>query len=233
MSRIRNVLTEAISYDRQREMDLDLNTFVPLYAHIVVGCGGIGYWSAIFLAMMGANHLVLVDGDRVEASNLNRIPAPVRHKGELKVHTLKAQLRLLRPGVRITCLPANITEETLEVLNSIRGHTSGVIWDCTDDARIQQKISRFCSTTGLQYVKLGYEGWKIGMYRNMQTMWVPDDYQPGYVTSRANVLSSAIVAALGVMYGGRANPDDVELDLKTLVDRVVPVPQPSTEGGQR
>jgi bacteriocin biosynthesis cyclodehydratase domain-containing protein len=39
---------------------------------VVLGCGGLGTWTAWSLACLGIGSLVLVDDDRVDASNLNR-----------------------------------------------------------------------------------------------------------------------------------------------------------------
>jgi len=211
-----NLLTNLVDYSRQEAMDGELEHIVQNKEHCVIGCGGIGYWVAIYLAMLGTKHLMLVDGDRVESTNLNRIPAPPRLTGKFKVNALKAQIRLLRPGLRITNIPANITEDTLSLMGSMPLNR-GVIWDCTDDARVQLKIFNWCRLNTKQYVKLGYEGWQIGMYRNM-SMWIPDDYRPGYTTSKANVLSSSVIASLGIMYYCRGNMDDINVDLMKLVE---------------
>jgi molybdopterin-synthase adenylyltransferase len=39
---------------------------------VVIGCGGLGTWALAALACVGVGHIVLVDDDRVELSNLNR-----------------------------------------------------------------------------------------------------------------------------------------------------------------
>lgn len=39
---------------------------------VILGCGGLGSWTACGLACAGVGHLVLVDDDTVELSNLNR-----------------------------------------------------------------------------------------------------------------------------------------------------------------
>jgi tRNA A37 threonylcarbamoyladenosine dehydratase len=197
-------------------MDSDLDHMITNNTHCIIGCGGIGYWAGLLLAMMGAKHIVLIDGDRIEASNLNRLPAPVRYAGKHKANALKAQIRMLRPSIRITIIPAHLTDDTFPVLEDVMNYATSVVWDCTDDARIQQKIFTWCHGHALRYCKLGYEGWKIGMYRSMN-MWIPDSYRPGYTTTKANALSSIVCAAMGIMYFCRGNREDVEIDLKQLV----------------
>ena len=214
-----NMIETLVDYSRQAEMNEDLHHVAQTNTHFIIGCGGIGYWKGLLLAMMGAPHIVLIDGDRIEATNLNRVPASPKYTGKFKVNALKAQIRVLRPGTRVTCIPAHITEDTFMLMGEIGAHmgSQSVIWDCTDDARIQQKIYNWCTQNRRKYCKVGYEGFKVGMYRQM-SMWIPDDYRPGYTTTKANALTSIIAAAMGIMYVGRGRMSDVEVDLKTLVE---------------
>jgi hypothetical protein len=207
-----NIIEQMVDYSRQTTMNNELNN-IQGYPHVIVGCGGIGYWLALQLAMMGAQNLTLIDGDKVEPSNLNRLPIPLRMSGEWKVKALKAQIRMLRPQVRVVCMPVHITEDTMSVLEAPNGY----VWDCTDDARIQQLLSRWCARHFLNYTKAGYEGWEIGLYPRMTDTWMQDDYTPGYTTSRANVVSSMMAAGLAIMYAGRRINHDVRIDLKRLV----------------
>lgn len=210
-----NILDNLVDYSRQAALDDEAQNGIRT-KHIIIGVGGIGYWLAIQLAMMGAVQVILVDGDRIETSNLNRLPAPPRFTGKYKVNACKAQLRLLRPGLSVVCIPAHISEDTFALLGDITRANSGVIWDCTDDARIQIKISAFAQDNGMNYVKAGYDGWKVGAYRSMANTWLQDDYQPGYTTAKANAVSSAAAAALAIMYYMTDNRQDMELDLRQL-----------------
>lgn len=68
----------------------------------VVGCGGIGSLLAILLAGAGIGRLRLIDGDRIEASNLNRqlffLACDV---GELKVEVLAREILARYEDVRV------------------------------------------------------------------------------------------------------------------------------------
>ena len=59
------------------------------------GAGGLGSNCAMMLARSGLTQFVLVDGDVVDASNLNRQHYFPRHVGQSKVLALSAQLREL------------------------------------------------------------------------------------------------------------------------------------------
>lgn len=215
-----NIIEQLVDYSRQSEMQSDLNGILDR-RQVIVGVGGIGYWLGIQLAMLGTQNIVLVDADKVEPSNLNRIPVPLRLHGEYKVKALKAQIRMLRPTCHVTCLPVNITEDTLEMIRVSSAH----IWDCTDDARIQRIISRYAQTQGFEYTKAGYEGWDIGLYNKMEDTWLQDDYAPGYTTSKANVISSMMAAGLAILYAGQHRDTETRINLHTLVHEGSHIPE--------
>jgi len=61
----------------------------------LAGAGGLGSNCAMMLARSGIGHLILVDADVVDASNLNRQHYFPRHLGRSKVSALGEQLREL------------------------------------------------------------------------------------------------------------------------------------------
>ena len=62
----------------------------------VVGLGGTGFWTAIFLAMSGVEELILIDQDVLETSNLNRLPLKNEHIGKKKVIIAKDFIENIR-----------------------------------------------------------------------------------------------------------------------------------------
>ncbi|MBE3573891.1 MAG: tRNA threonylcarbamoyladenosine dehydratase [Firmicutes bacterium] len=68
----------------------------------VVGLGGVGSYAAEALARCGIGHLVLVDGDVVVASNLNRqLVALHSTLGQPKVQVMAARVKDIHPGARV------------------------------------------------------------------------------------------------------------------------------------
>ncbi|WP_418764271.1 sulfur carrier protein ThiS adenylyltransferase ThiF [Mailhella sp.] len=67
----------------------------------IAGAGGLGSNAAMMLARSGVGCLILIDGDRVEASNLNRQHYFPEHLGMAKVDALAMQLRALNPDIRV------------------------------------------------------------------------------------------------------------------------------------
>lgn len=69
---------------------------------ILFGVGGVGSYAAESLIRTGLTHLTIVDGDVVQASNLNRqLPATRTTMGMPKVEALKARLLEINPDAEI------------------------------------------------------------------------------------------------------------------------------------
>ena len=69
-----------------------VNTFARLRV-AVFGVGGVGGWCAESLVRSGVGHLMIVDSDRVCASNVNRqVMATSRTVGQMKVEALRERL---------------------------------------------------------------------------------------------------------------------------------------------
>ena len=83
---------------------------------ILFGVGGVGSYAAEALIRTGLRHLTLVDGDTVQASNLNRqLPATRATMGMPKVEALKARLLEINPDADIITVPEMINGEWLAV----------------------------------------------------------------------------------------------------------------------
>ena len=224
---------DLVDYSRQADLTESaeaLNHIVNDNTHIVIGCGGVGFWLALSLAMMGTESFVLVDGQTIDNSNLNRLPVPQTWVGQNKAIALRKMIRFLRPATRIVVLNAHITEETLNVipklLTASRHHVNIYnVWDTTDNAIIQCKIYDFVlemrktpNHRGVKYRKIGYEAWNVGNYAKWDIWTDEDEYQAGYRTSSANAITSMLSAGLGIFAMGVGREDDFNLNLRTLLE---------------
>lgn len=69
---------------------------------ILFGVGGVGSWCAEALIRTGIRHLTLVDGDRIDCSNINRqLPATPATIGLPKAEVLAQRLQTLAPTAEI------------------------------------------------------------------------------------------------------------------------------------
>ena len=79
---------------------------------ILFGIGGVGSWCAECLIRTGLTHLTIVDGDTVQASNLNRqLPATQATLGMPKVEALKARLLEINPDAVIEAICTMYNEQ--------------------------------------------------------------------------------------------------------------------------
>ncbi len=69
---------------------------------LIVGAGGLGSPSALYLAAAGVGTLGLIDNDRIDVSNLQRQVLYDTHVvGDSKVEAARARLQALNPGINI------------------------------------------------------------------------------------------------------------------------------------
>ena len=89
---------------------------------ILFGIGGVGSWCAECLIRTGLTHLTIVDGDTVQASNLNRqLPATQATMGMTKVEALKARLLAINPEAEIEARYEMVNSEWLAT-NGLEGY---------------------------------------------------------------------------------------------------------------
>jgi len=75
----------------------------------LVGLGGLGSHHAQLLAYLGVTRFTLIDDDRLDDTNLNRVVgAGPRDVGRFKTAVAKAHIRKILPDARIEALPVNL-----------------------------------------------------------------------------------------------------------------------------
>ena len=108
---------------------------------LIIGLGGLGSSSSVYLAAAGVGHLVLVDFDEVDISNLQRqIVHATRDIGRLKVDSAAEHLLELNPEIQVTKIDHKIENEELE--EQIKSST--VVLDCSDNFQTRFAINDAC-----------------------------------------------------------------------------------------
>lgn len=112
---------------------------------ILFGVGGVGSWAAECLIRTGLTHLTIVDGDMVQASNINRqLPATRATIGRPKVEALRERLLEIHPEAEITALPVMINGEWLKT-NGLEGYD--YIIDAIDDVQAKTDLIIYATRT--------------------------------------------------------------------------------------
>ena len=124
----------------------------------VVGLGGLGTVSSLYLALAGVGHLRLIDQDTVELDNLHRqvlySPEDLRYP---KVEASAKRLETSNPLVKVETVPENVNEGNVERLLS----GMDCVVDGLDNMRTRYLVNRACVKLGVPYVfgaAIGIEG---------------------------------------------------------------------------
>jgi bacteriocin biosynthesis cyclodehydratase domain-containing protein len=122
----------------------------------VLGVGGLGGWSALALACIGVGEMWLIDGDRVEISNLNRqVLYSEADIGLLKVECAASRLRAFNSGVRITT-EARRLESERDIAEFVAG--SDFVIDAADwpTHDIERWCNRACFEAEIPYLTMSH-----------------------------------------------------------------------------
>jgi molybdopterin-synthase adenylyltransferase len=157
---------ERVRYDRQLRYFGDLasrDTPVSEYQRrlrearvVVLGVGGLGTWASYALACCGVGELVLVDGDRVEESNLNRqILYGERDLGRLKAEAAAESLAAFDSACRLTAVPRRLQseDEVHEVVEDASFVVNAADWPALD---IERWVNSACFTARVPSITMSH-----------------------------------------------------------------------------
>lgn len=135
---------------------------------LIAGCG-LGSVIAESLVRIGFQNFVLVDGDQVETSNLNRQFFLRRNIGDNKAVALAALLRDINPEIEVESHDVFITEENIEDV----AYGTDVVINTIDFDKTSFKLSDFiCQRGGISLIPLniGFVGFLIVFSGNSISM---------------------------------------------------------------
>src|SRR6476469_9890528 len=112
---------------------------------LLVGAGGLGSPVALYLAAAGVGTLGLIDGDEVDASNLQRqVLYGTRDLGRPKVDAAAERLRETNPNVRVVGIPERLT--AANAMEIVRAYD--VVVDGTDNFPTRYLVNDACVLAG-------------------------------------------------------------------------------------
>ncbi|HEX5608726.1 MAG TPA: TOMM precursor leader peptide-binding protein [Solirubrobacterales bacterium] len=122
----------------------------------VLGVGGLGSWAAWALACCGVGEMRLVDGDKVEVSNLNRqILYTEADLGRQKAEVAAERLRAFNSGMRVTATKRRLGSE-VEIADFIAGADvviSAADWPAHE---IERWCNSACFEAGIPYISMSH-----------------------------------------------------------------------------
>jgi molybdopterin/thiamine biosynthesis adenylyltransferase len=110
---------------------------------LVIGAGGLGSPAALYLASAGIGVLTLVDGDRVDLTNLQRqVLHTTGRIGMPKPASGQVALTALNPDVRIETVEQRVEGAALDTLVA----RASIVLDCSDNFATRHAVNRACVT---------------------------------------------------------------------------------------
>lgn len=207
----RKLMPEVATNDRLVRQE-SLNLTLPK-AVAVVGCGGVGSWLALTLALAGVKCLWLFDHDVVSSSNLNRLPVLVTDEGKPKTEAIKFIITQLRPDCEIYCMGRWTTDladgiklaescdwiaVTTDTLASRREIYDWVIASNSNAPRVEGKY-KYRSN----YIEAAAEG-EFGSATGIPAEWATElEVSPGYASVPVWIgpcMTSAYIAAAHILH---------------------------------
>jgi hypothetical protein len=122
---------------------------------IVVGCSGTGSIVIEQLARLGVGRLILIDPERVEHKNLNRIPNATwsdAEEGLMKVDVARRSIEAMGLGTIVETYATNLVDRT--AVEAVAG--GDLIFGCVDSAEARDVLNRISA-----YYLLPYRGGRL------------------------------------------------------------------------
>ena len=108
---------------------------------LIIGMGGLGSPTALYLAASGVGHIIIADFDQVELSNLQRqIIHGTSDIGDDKVNSAKAKMLEINPNIKVTI--ANEIVHTDNLASLIKD--VDIVLDGTDNFESRFEINKAC-----------------------------------------------------------------------------------------
>lgn len=122
----------------------------------VVGVGGTGSPLATLLARSGIGELILIDGDKLEDSNMNRVRGYNSNDvGRYKAESLAKYIEALGLKTKVKYVSSTL-EDSSEAIDLIS--SSDIIFGCTDDNLGRSLLLEAAYYYGLIYIDVGLTG---------------------------------------------------------------------------
>jgi hypothetical protein len=177
-----------------------LNLTIPVSV-MVVGCGGVGSWTAYFLALAGVKKIWLFDGDTISESNLNRIPVPRKEIGQHKAKAVERLIKSIRPDCEVLAA-GNFSPEIAKLLAGELGEVAWVV-ATTDTHASRVMVKKWADKTNTCYIEAAAEGEFGTVTGSPADFATPEENQPGYASVpvwASPCVLSAIIAVNQVVH---------------------------------
>lgn len=118
---------------------------------VILGVGGVGSFAAEALARTNIGHIILLDKDDVDITNVNRqLHALTTTIGQSKVTLMEERIKLINPDCKLTSLHMFYTEDTYEEL--FNNYDIDYFVDASDTIMYKVHLMKECLDRGISVI---------------------------------------------------------------------------------
>ena len=116
----------------------------------IVGIGGVGGYVLEGLVRSGVMNITLIDGDKIDSTNLNRqIISTSNNIGELKVNEAAKRVLQINPNVTVNKFSIFLTKENIQ---DIIDNDFDYVIDACDDVDVKIELIKFCYRNDIKII---------------------------------------------------------------------------------
>lgn len=116
----------------------------------IVGIGGVGGYVLEGLVRSGVMNITLIDGDKIDPTNLNRqIISTSNNIGELKVNEAAKRVIQINPNVIVNKFSIFLTKENIQ---EIIDNDFDYVIDACDDVDVKIELIKFCYKNDIKII---------------------------------------------------------------------------------
>lgn len=117
---------------------------------LIIGLGGVGSYCLETLARTCFKKIIIVDGDTVDISNLNRqLMTNINNIGCYKTDVFEQRIKLINPDCEIKKITKFITKENINLLFD---ENIDYVIDCCDTIETKIEIIKYCLKNKIKFI---------------------------------------------------------------------------------
>ena len=117
---------------------------------LIIGLGGVGGYAVESLARSGIEHIILVDNDVIDITNINRqIISTLDNVGSYKTEEWKKRINLINPSCKVDIINDFITHSNITILFNQK---IDYIVDACDTIETKKEIIRQCLKRNIKLI---------------------------------------------------------------------------------
>ncbi|MBE6149832.1 MAG: tRNA threonylcarbamoyladenosine dehydratase [Firmicutes bacterium] len=135
---------------------------------LIIGLGGVGSYALETLVRTGINKLIIVDGDSVDISNLNRqLMSLTSNIGLSKTDVWENRIKLINPNCEIIKITEFITKDNLNLLFQEK---IDYVIDACDTLETKKEIIKYCLKNKIKFIT------SMGMANRINSSYIKQSY---------------------------------------------------------